>query len=262
VDFGWDDQKGELRVGDMVIPLDDQQMLRINYVGPPGSFKMISLCDILNYDRDNVALPELRDAIVLIGVTGIGQQDYHATPYSNRYGNFLPSHNPGLMSGTEIHANIIATLHDRAFIYASPWLGGLPTLLVLGAILGFVLTRLSLVKGMLVAIVFHFGTKLAALLAFSWFDWRLEVTALLLLGLTTYGATFILRWHILRRMLGVVKSETIAVLLERDPARLNPGGENRVVTVAFTDIRNFTCIASINLPRWRQLTLPIRPDDN
>ena len=41
-------------------------------------------------------------------------------------------------------------------------------------------------------------------------------------------------------MLGVVKSETIAKLLESDPEMLDLRGEERVITVLFADIRGFT----------------------
>src|SRR4051794_18456574 len=41
-------------------------------------------------------------------------------------------------------------------------------------------------------------------------------------------------------MMGVVKSEAVALALENDPHKLDPGGEEREVTVLFADIRNFT----------------------
>src|SRR6185437_2466953 len=111
---------------------------------------------------------------------------------------YLSSITPGLMSGSEIHANILATLHDRAFITTPWWLCGFPWLLVLGVLLGRVLRVLSLEMGLVVAVAHHLAWKGFALLAFSWFHWRVEVAAMLLLGVLVYGATFALRWRLLR----------------------------------------------------------------
>ncbi len=144
------------------------------------------------------------------------------------------------MSGTELHAHIIATLHDQAFIVTPVWLSTLPVLLVLGAVLGHALSRLNLAWGFLVAFVHHWLWKVVAVLGFARFHWRIEVVPMLLLGALIYTATFALRWRTLRRMLGVVKSETIALALETDPRKLDPGGEERKVTVLFADLRNFT----------------------
>ena len=62
---------------------------------------------------------------------------------------------------------------------------------------------------------------------------------MLLLGVLIYGVTFLLRWRILRNMLGVVKSEAVARLLENDPGQLDRRGEERLVTVLFAHIRDF-----------------------
>jgi adenylate cyclase len=63
---------------------------------------------------------------------------------------------------------------------------------------------------------------------------------MLTFGILLYGVTFIQRWWILRRMLGVVKSEAVARLLENDPGQFDQQGEERIVTLLFADIRNFT----------------------
>jgi class 3 adenylate cyclase/CHASE2 domain-containing sensor protein len=241
--FSWDEERRAVRVGEEVIPLDEEQKLRINFVGPPGSFPLLPFGEVLGAARAGRPLPELQGKVVLIGVTARDQQDYHATPYANHYAAYLSASPPGLMSGTEVHAHVLATLHDRAFITTPAWLHPLPWLLLVGAALGHALSRLRLTWGLLLALGHHFAWKAVALAAFAWFCWRVEMAAMLALGLVVTAAVFALRWRRLRRMLGVVKSEQVALALEADPRRLDPGGEQRTVTVLFADIRGFTDFA-------------------
>jgi len=104
----------------MRVPLDREQMMRINFVGPPQTFPLLPFREVLAGARQNRPLPQLDGAAVLIGVTAGSQQDYHATPYGNNYARLFYSTSPGLMSGPEVHAHTLATLHDRAFI-TTPW---------------------------------------------------------------------------------------------------------------------------------------------
>jgi CHASE2 domain-containing sensor protein len=101
-----------VRLGGDALPLDDEQKLRINYVGPPGTFPPVPFHEVLAAAREGRPLPQMRDAVVLIGVSARGQQDYHATTYGNHYARAAAATESGLMSGTELHAHILATLAD------------------------------------------------------------------------------------------------------------------------------------------------------
>lgn len=141
----WDGQS--LWVGDQPVPLDDEQKLRVNFVGPPGSLPVISFRDALDAARNGRRLSaELRDAIVIIGATAQSQQDVHATPYANNYWRDFFVDNPGLSSGTELQGHIVATLSDQAYIVPLRWLSSLPMLLGFGALLGFGYQRLNAIR--------------------------------------------------------------------------------------------------------------------
>jgi adenylate cyclase len=243
----WDD-RGHPLVARFRIPLEPDGTLRINFVGPPGSFPVVSFGDVLADARAGRARANLAGAVVIIGLTDRGQQDYHATPYANHYTRLTSLPAPGLMAGSEIHAHVLATLQDRAFIRTPHWLAPLPLVLVFGPLLGYAFSRLNLRQGLLLAVGHHFAWKWLAVGAFAWFHWRLHVVAMLLLGALAYAATFALRWQTLRKMFGVVKSEAVALALESDPDRLDPGGEEREVTVLFADIRSFTTFSESHEP--------------
>jgi class 3 adenylate cyclase/CHASE2 domain-containing sensor protein len=244
----WDDARRQLSVGGERVPLDAEQMLRINFAGPPGRFQPLPFREVLAAGREGRPLPGLNGAVVLIGVTARDQHDYHATPYANHYTRWLAHHAPGLMAGTELHAHVLATLYDRAYITTPGWLSSLPLLLVSGAGLGRVFARLRLGWGLVVAVGHHFAWKGLAVAAFAYANWRVEMVAMLLLGFVLYAATFAWRWRTLRRMFGVVRSEAVAMALESDPHQLDRRGEERVVTVLFADIRSFTDFSETHSP--------------
>jgi adenylate cyclase len=249
--IAWDN--GELHIGSERVPLDTDGTMRINFAGPSGRFPIVPFHEALGAAEGRGELSEdlnLNGAIVLIGVTDRSLQDWHSTPYANHYGRYLagPGEAPGLMAGTELHAHIVATLTDRAFITTPWWLSSLAWLLIFGASLGWAYARLNLEAGFLLAILHHFAWKAVAYAAFAYAQWRIEVVPMLLLGAVTYAATFAFRWRVLRRMFGVVQSEAVARALESDPQRLDPGGEEREVTVLFADVRRFTDFSEKHRP--------------
>jgi adenylate cyclase len=236
-----------LRVGGERVALEDQK-LRINFVGPPGSFPVLSFRDVLAAaKRDRPTRVSLAGAIVIIGVTAPGQGDVHATPYANNYWRNQFSRTPGLMSGTELHANIVATLHDRAYIVPQRWLSSLAMLLVFGVVLGLGFALLNRIRGagtfflatFAVFAVHHFAWKWVCVEAFRHGHWRIEMLAMLFLGLFAWLGNFGVRWLSLRHILKVV-SGPFGGVLEADPGRLGLGGEERVVTVLFADVRSFS----------------------
>jgi adenylate cyclase len=246
--ISWDSARKRLRLGDDVIPLDRDQMLRLNFVGPPGTFPATALSQVLKAAAQRQPMPSVRGAIVIIGSLGSAGQDVHNTPYSNRYADYFHRLDGGLMSGPELHANAVATIQDRAFITTPWWLSSLPWFLALGAALGHAFFRLGLGMGFLLAVVHHFGWKVFALVAFLYGHWRVEMGGMLVLGALAYSVAFCWRWRVLRQILRAVKSAPIAQALESDPGHLRLGGESRIVTVFFADIRGFTDFSERHAP--------------
>ena len=242
--YTWDKEARTLRLGGDVIPLDAEQKMRINYVGPPGSFKRISFQTVLKAAHAGEAVPELNGAIVIIGATSKDIQDYRPTPYANRYADYRPAGSDQLMPGVEIHGHVVATIYDRAFITRPWWLHPWPWLALVGAGLGWLTARLGLFKGFLLVAVHHVAWKLLAAAALAWGYWRVDMVGMLALGLLVYATAFALRWRVLRRVLAAVKSQALAKALEEDPGRLDLAGENRIVTVMFVDLRGFSTFSA------------------
>src|SRR5262249_52878132 len=154
---------------------------------------------------------------------------------------------PGLMAGAEVHANIVATLQDHAFIRPLEWVTSLPALVMFGVVLGFTfawLNRIRRIGVFLLAsfalfLLHHFGWKAVCIEAFSHGHWRVEMLGMLLLGVLVWLGNFVVRWLVLRRVLRVVTGP-FSGLLETEARSQQPAGEERVITVLFADIRSFS----------------------
>src|SRR5262249_9598535 len=151
--------------GKKPIPVDDKGMMKINYVGPPGSFPTVPFHKALDAARKGEPMPELDGAVVLIGVTAPSQQDYHATPYANLYARWWRTDEHGRMSGTEVHANAYATIEDEAHVRSPGKFVTLLLLLVFGVTMGYAYYRAGLAGGLFIALIHHFLWKAIALTA-------------------------------------------------------------------------------------------------
>jgi adenylate cyclase len=236
-------------VGGKPVPLDEQGLMRINYVGPPGSFPTLSFHQALSAAKAGQPLPELKGAVVLIGLTAKMFQDNHATPYSNLNSHWLPGKVYPRMSGTEVLANALATLQDQAYIITPWWMAPLPSLLIMGVLLGYVFARASVIGGLGVAVVHYFAWKGLALLAFTHGNYRLPVIGMTLLGVILFTFVLALRLKLVRRLLELFKSRAIARQLEQRPLYAARAMHEREVTVLFADIRGFTTFSDGRNPR-------------
>ena len=188
-------------------------------------------------------------AIVILGATARNLGDYHSTPYSNGNIVSLVSHASGLMSGSEVHANIVATLGDGAFITTPWWVSSPPLVLLLGTALGVAFARLSLLHGAILVVAHHLAWRGFCVAALHVGPRRVEMVAMLLTGALCYIILLTARLHLRGGLFGVVKSEAIARALEDDPDRRRLNGETRELTVLCSDIRGFTSFSETHTPR-------------
>jgi CHASE2 domain-containing sensor protein len=189
------DDAGLPLVGGERVPVDAGGTVRINYVGPQGSFKLLPFNEALQAAAGRAELPQLKDAVVMIGITAPDQPDHHFTPFTDRYWQWLPLRQPDPMPGVEIHAHTLATLIDRAYIRTPYFLWPLPWLLVLGVVLGFLLDRFWLMSGLAILLAHQLVWIGATYAGFTWFYWHVRSVPLLFLGLFVYVATAALRWR-------------------------------------------------------------------
>jgi adenylate cyclase len=214
---------------------------RIVYAGPPGSIRRIPFWRLLEEEIGN----ELKGRIVFIGVTAPDLHDEQLTPFSR--GTPMP--------GVEIQANIANMLisgYRLASLNKFPaglWIffaALLPSLF-------FMLSRRSL-KPLLINIGFGIGYLLVIILLFERgvvaniihinFSWILSTASLFTYRYYTGEKE---RRELKNAFSKYVSKEVLEHIL-REPDKLVLGGEEREITILFSDIRGFTNISEKTAP--------------
>ncbi len=224
--------------GDKPVPTNDQGMQLINYYKDPADyFPLFSVKDIINGKLDPSSY---KDKVVFVGMTAVGGYDLRPNPF-----------NPA-SPGVYIHAMATQNMLDAN--YLERWYGValLEALgyLFLGLVFALILPRLSPFMG-LIATLF---TALA-LYVFdtAWIfpngHWMLLVfptiqLLFLYLGVTIYGYfTEGKEKRQIKNAFQFYLSKSVVDEVLDDPSKLSLGGEKRVCTVLFSDIRGFTTIS-------------------
>ena len=223
--------------GKLKIPVDSDVASFVPYRGGEGSFRYISVTDVLH---DRVDIAQLKDKIVLVGTTAPGLLDLRATPVSEVY------------PGVEVHANMISGILDQNLKARPAYMLGAEVvwLLLIGIAMSFLLPHLGAVKAMLVsAFVSVASTGLNVAL---WHYGNLLMPAadsLIMIGLLfalnmSYG--YFVESRTKRQITGLFGQYVPSELVEemaRHPESVSMEGESREMSILFSDVRGFTTIS-------------------
>ncbi len=218
------------------IPVEDDKML-INYFADSFGYKMISFLDV----HDGMVPADVfADKIVLIGIVSFKEaQDKGLTPRSNE--------NP--MAGVEIHANIMQTLLDGKFLTNQGKFSQMATILGLAVALGIALNYLRIILSF-VAILLAIFAYLGAAHFFYRKGLILNMFYPFLLIILSYISAWIYRYFISDRSKREIKSafghyvsKELVEKIAMSPDMVKLGGEKRVITVFFSDIKGSTTLS-------------------
>jgi len=218
----------------------------IAYPGPPGHIPRIPFDALLAPDAlSNPAVQALKGRVVIIGGEYAGMNDIHPTPYVS---GFLKE-DGRYMAGPEVQAGIVETLLSGRMQQPLPlWSESS----VIGTGLLLALLLFLYLKPGLAALALPILAVLAAVMAHALFlrDWQFPLAALLtgmtLLLLSVLGLRFFFEErerNRITRMFGRYVSDRVVeeLIASGQPPQL--GGVRQVLTVLFSDIRNFTVIS-------------------
>lgn len=223
-----------IQIGDRFVSTHENGELLVSYLGPERTFPHYSITDIL---RGTLPKGTFADRIVLVGATAIGLSDLRSTPFDPVY--------PGL----EIHATVIDNVLTGDLLLKPRWsvVYDILAIVGLGVLIGVVLPRVSALTGLLVATgLFVLYIGLAQWLFVQARIWLNMVYPLLALAMT-YTALTVYRYFTEERERRKIKDAFVhyvaPVVIEqmlKDPDRLKLGGDDKVLTVMFSDLEGFT----------------------
>lgn len=229
------------------IPVDSEVSTFVPYRGGQGSFRYISVADVLH---DRVDIAQLKDKIVLVGTTAPGLLDLRATPVSEVY------------PGVEVHANMIAGILDQNLKERPAYMLGAEVswLLLIGIALCFLLPQLGPVKAILVSVFAFVVTQGMSLAIWQYGNVLMPVAnSLLMIALLfsldmSYG--YFVESRTKRQITGLFGQYVPSELVEemaKHPESVSMEGESREMTILFSDVRGFTTISEGLEPK--ELTL-------
>ena len=229
-----------LHLGERPVPLDRSGFLWIQYWGPEGTFRSVSMAAVLAAagQANTAQLTEwFGGNIVLIGT--LDPTDKRPTPF------YLAGGGQQLTSGVEIQASIVATLLEGRFLREISPAAGF-TIVLLLAILAAGLTfrfRFPLAPLLLAAMLgMYFAASVRALGTGMILPMVAPALAVVLGGFASYGVYALTegrKRRLLEDMFGrYVSPEVAREILAREEIPL--GGTRQLVTVMFSDLRNYT----------------------
>ena len=176
-------------------------------------------------------------AIVIVGPTAAG------------IGNPVPT-SKGAVWPHDIQAAVIATMANGVVIQRPDWADGAEILaLVVAGIVLLFLTRwtyVGLLSGVGIIGISIFGSRLLFSNYLFLFDATMVAGGIILVMLHAYGVKFVsefLQKQQIKKQFGTYLSPDLVAQLQRQPELLKLGGEERELSIMFTDVRGFTSIS-------------------
>jgi adenylate cyclase len=232
----------DIALGKHHIPVDGDYRMWLNYVGSPGIYPRYSFTDVLNGRIPN---DELKDKILFLGATALGIYDMRVTPFN------------GNTPGVELHATVADNIISERYIRQ----GGMEALIdmtfivVMGGLAFFLTTRLRLYGAIPATAVLISGYVWFTYYMFNagqWINMIYPIISAVVAVLVGGGFRYLVLERSAREMRSMFSSylsPKLVARLEKDPEAAKIGGDNKEVTVLFTDIKSFTTFSEAHPPQ-------------
>jgi len=219
------------------IPIDSWNRMMINYCGPPSTFKYYSVCDVID---GKIPSDAFKDKIVFVGATASGLGDYIATPFS--------SQTPGVEKHATVTENI---LHEKFLIRGrGEVFQDLLAIICISLVMGIFLPLLPAIWGGVASTSLWFGYNYYVYERFISDGTWLNVTYPSVTVILCFSSIIMYRFMSEEKMRKGVRSAfenfmdpKVVHEILKEPENIKLGGEEREVTVYFSDIEKFSTIS-------------------
>ena len=232
-------------MGDYTIPIDENAAVFVPYRGLQGSFPYVPAHKVLSRQINPIAL---KDKIVLVGTSAPGLLDLRSTPVQNIY------------PGVEVHANIISGILDNRIKHKPAWVWAYEVVIL--CVIAVAMALLLPLVSPLLATASTLGIT-GLVLGGTMAAWQSNLILPLASPLILIVLMFMLHMSYgffiesrgkrqLANLFGHYIPPELVDEMSESPEEYSLEGENREMTVLFSDVRGFTTISEGMDPR--QLT--------
>lgn len=229
-----------IQLGDRFIKTDISGRVIINYRGKEKSFLHIPAVDLLN---GKVSPQILRDRIILVGTSALATFDQKVTPFSANF------------PGVEKNANVVHNILNNDFITKSPGFAEVIVIFVTTLLLVILTPRLKakpvVMLGFGLISAYFLVTCYLMVLQDIWMN-IFSPTANMILIVTAGTVTRLLseekQSRQIRAMFSSYVTERLVTEMIKNPEMARLGGEKRVVSILFSDVKSFTTYSENHTP--------------
>ncbi|WP_422036126.1 CHASE2 domain-containing protein [Reyranella sp.] len=225
-----------IKTGNLEVPTDGRGRVMLYDTGhQPGRF--ISARAVL---KDEVPAEKLEGQVIFVGTSAIGLKDLRNTPVQDG------------VPGVEVHAQLAEQMIEQRFLARPDYADGAEFLYLaaVGLLMVVLLPRLSAGRMAFVATILIGAGLVVPWLAYSQYRLLFDpiyppvTLAAIYVGGTSLAFMRTERERAeIRGAFGMYLSPDLVEQLARNPSLLQLGGEQREITVMFTDVRGFTTIS-------------------
>ena len=230
-----------IETGKFLIPTDERGSYLINYYGPQHTFTYYSCSDIL---EGKISPSLLKGRAVLIGYAATGLGDKWVTPY-------------GIMFGVEKQATLVKNFIDRRFLYHPKlsFIYDIFAVLIIGTMLSFVLPKMAPMKSTFFTAAMLVLVIAAGIILFIsqslWVNMVFPMLTVFVLYISITSYRFLTEEREKRKIKGAFQqylSPSVVNAITKDPSKLKLGGEEKTLSILFSDIRGFTTLSESLTP--------------
>ena len=219
-----------------VIPTDSNGQLWVHFA-PHDEGRYVSIADVFD---GKVPADRFRQRLVLVGTSAAGLQDSKTTPIDP------------VLPGVEVHAQVLESILAKAVLSAPNYTVGAELLAAI--LVGLIIVWLAPILNPIWLLVFG-GAIVALSIGCSWYfyvhdrlliDFTYPLLSSLLVYTTLMFANYMSEQAQRRRIrsaFGQYLSPALVERLAQNPEKLVLGGEERNMTILFSDVRGFTTIS-------------------